>query len=184
MLGNTHQTWGSITKTLHWTMAFLIFTQFGLGWVAVSWRLSPTKLNLFVWHKSIGLLILALALIRLVWRLANPVPQLPTAIAQWERYAAHTSHWLLYFSMIGMPLSGWIINSAANIPFRIFWAVPLPAIVPASKPLEELAKLAHLSFFSLLCAVLVVHIGAALRHHFIKGNNILRRMLPGRSSSG
>ena len=93
-------------------------------------------------------------------------------------------HWLLYFSMIGMPLSGWIINSAANIPFRIFWAVPLPAIVPASKPLEELAKLAHLSFFSLLCAVLVVHIGAALRHHFIKGNNILRRMLPGRSSSG
>lgn len=180
MLRNTRQSWGSITKALHWTTALLIFLQFGLGWLAVSWRLSPTKLDLFVWHKSFGLVILTLTISRLLWRFANPVPELPADSPQWERYAAHASHFLLYFIMIVMPLSGWIINSAANIPFKIFWTVPLPNIVPANKPLEEYAKAAHLSLFILLCIVLSAHIGGALRHHFIKRNNILIRMLPGR----
>jgi len=170
-----------MAKTLHWTIAFLIFLQFGLGWIAVSWRLSPTKLDLFVWHKSIGLVILTLAIARLMWRLTNPVPELPTDLPNWERYAAHASHFLLYFIMITMPISGWIINSAANVPFRIFWTVPLPDIVPVSKPLEEYAKTAHLSLFILLCIVLIPHIGGALRHHFIKRDNILTRMLPTRS---
>jgi len=178
VLRNTDQNWGAIAKLLHWFMAVLIFTQIALGWLAVSWPLSPTKLNLFVWHKSFGMLMLALVVVRLLWRLASPTPALPTDTPRWERTAAHASHALLYALMITMPLSGWVINSAANIPFRIFWLVPLPHIVAPDKALADMAKTIHLGLFVTLSLVLVLHIGAALRHHFIKRNRILVRMLP------
>jgi len=181
MLRNTRQSWGSVAKSLHWVIALLIFSQFVLGWLAVSWHLSPTKLDLFVWHKSFGITILVLACIRIAWRLANPVPELPVEMPQWESHLAQASHFLLYFIIVAMPLSGWIINSAANIPFAVFWTIPLPDITPKNKTIEEYAELVHFSLFSLLAVVLVAHISAALRHHFIKHNNILRRMLPGRS---
>ena len=176
---NTLDAWGAPAKLFHWVMAALILAQIGLGWVAVSWRLSPLKLNLFVWHKSIGMLILALALLRLLWRLANPSPALPGGTPAWERNAARGSHVLLYLAMIAMPFSGWIVNAAANVPFRIFWTIPLPAIVAPDQAVEEFAKLAHFGLFVLLAALLVVHAGAALRHHFVKRNDILTRMLPG-----
>jgi len=127
--------------------------------------------------------ILALVLLRLLWRMANTTPALPADTPAWERAGAHASHALLYVLMIAMPLMGWVINSAANVPFSIFWLIPLPAIVAPDKHLAELAALAHLSLFIILAAVLVVHVGAALRHHFIKKNNLLVRMLPTLRSS-
>jgi cytochrome b561 len=178
MLRNTTGSWGSISKTLHWVMALLIFSQIVLGWVAVRWPLSPTKLNLFVWHKSTGILILALAVLRIGWRLTNVVPALPTSIPSWERMGAHASHLSLYFLMLALPLSGWIINSASNFPLKVFWLFPLPDVVPPSKPFQNLAEIVHLVLFSLFAAVLVVHIAAALRHQFIRRNNLLKRMLP------
>ncbi|MGB7543717.1 MAG: cytochrome b [Burkholderiales bacterium] len=179
---NSGDSWGAPAKLFHWVMAALILAQIALGWTAASWRLSPTKLNLFFWHKSIGMLILALALLRLLWRFANPTPALPAGTPAWERSATRASHALLYLAMIAMPVSGWILNSAANIPLRIFHAIPLPAIVAPDKALEDLAALAHYSLFALLAAVLAVHAGAALRHHFVKRNDVLARMLPGRGT--
>lgn len=170
--------WGAAAKFLHWLVAALIFTQFALGWLAVGWRLSPTKLDLFAWHKSTGMLILALVLVRLLWRLASPTPALPAEVPPWERTAARASHALLYLAMIGMPLSGWIISSASGVPFRILWRIPLPAIVAPDKHVADLAALAHFSLWTVLVALLVLHIGAALRHHFVKRNNVLIRMLP------
>ena len=178
MLRNTENSWGAPAKLFHWTIAALIFVQIGLGWTAASWRLSPLKLNLFVWHKSLGVLILALAALRIIWRLGNPAPGLPPGTARWERRAARLSHLLLYALIIAMPVTGWIINSAANVPFSVFWLVPLPAIVGPSKAAEHLAALAHVTLFAFLALVLVAHIGAALRHHYIKRNNVLARMLP------
>jgi cytochrome b561 len=154
--------------------------QIGLGFTAALWRLSPLKLELFVWHKSTGMLILVLMLARLAWRLANRSPALPPQTPAWERYAAHASHVLLYVLAVALPLSGWVINSAAGVPFSIFWLVPLPAIVAPDERLEELAKLVHFSLLVALCLVLALHIAAALRHHFVKRNAILIRMLPGR----
>jgi cytochrome b561 len=87
---------------------------------------------------------------------------------------------LLYVLAVALPLSGWVINSAAGVPFSIFWLVPLPAIVAPDERLEELAKLVHFSLLVALCLVLALHIAAALRHHFVKRNAILIRMLPGR----
>jgi len=164
-------------------MAALIFVQIGLGWTAASWRLSPLKLNLFVWHKSLGVLILALVALRILWRLGNPAPGLPADTPRWERRAARLSHALLYALMIAMPVTGWIVNSAANVPFSVFWLVPLPAIVGPSKAVQALAALAHVTLFVLLALVLAAHIGAALRHHYVKRNNVLARMLPGKATN-
>jgi cytochrome b561 len=182
-LRNTENSWGAPAKLFHWTMAVLIFVQLGLGWAAASWRLSPLKLNLFVWHKSLGILILMLVALRILWRLGNPAPGLPSDTPPWERRAARLSHGLLYALMVAMPVTGWIANSAANVPFSVFWLVPLPAIVGPSKAVEDLATLTHFTLFVLLALVLVAHIGAALRHHYVKRNNVLARMLPGKEAN-
>jgi cytochrome b561 len=179
VLRNTIASWGAPAKFFHWAVAALILTQFPLGWLAASWRISPTKLDLFVWHKSFGMLVLALTALRLAWRLGNRTPALPPDMPRWEHLAARIDHLVLYAFVICMPVTGWVINSAANIPFKVFWFIPLPAITQPDKRLADLATLAHFGLFIALAAVLVVHIGAALRHHFVKRNDVLARMLPG-----
>ena len=178
MLRNSTAAWGAIAKAFHWGIATLIFIQFALGWVAVSWRLSPTKLELFIWHKSVGILILALVTARLLWRVVNSTPMLPVATPAWERWAAHASHAALYVVMVAMPITGWVINSASKIPFRVFWLFPLPAIVAPDKAVAELAKQSHFALFITLVLLLVVHIAAAFRHHTVKRTDVLTRMLP------
>jgi cytochrome b561 len=180
MLRNDADFWGAPAKLFHWVMAALILAQIVLGVMAASWRLSPTKLNLFFWHKSTGMLILLLVALRLLWRLANRAPALPEGMPVWERAAAQLSHGLLYVLMIALPVTGWIVNSASNIPFRIFWLIPLPAIVAPDKATADPVALVHGGLVALLALVLVAHIGAALRHHFVKRNAVLVRMLPGK----
>ena len=178
-LRNTAISWGGVAKSLHWLVAALIFIQFALGWTAELWRRSPTKVDLFVWHKSIGILVLTLAVARLCWRMASRPPAPPAGVPLWERRAAQAGHALLYLLIIAMPLSGWVINSASNFPLKLFWLVPLPAITPPSETMEEVAKTVHLTLFWTLAAVVAGHVAAALRHHFIKHTDVLVRMLPG-----
>ena len=176
----TDAAWSASIRLFHWLVAALIFIQFALGWLAVGWALSPTKINLFVWHKSVGMLILALVVARLLNRLARLTPPLPADTPAWERAAARWSHTLLYVLMVAMPLTGWAINSAAGIPFRIFWQLPLPALMAPDKHTADIVALVHFALGIAFVALLILHIGAALRHHFVKRNNVLRRMLPSR----
>jgi cytochrome b561 len=176
-LRNTHEQWGSVARGLHWIVAALIFTQFALGWTAEMWHRSPTKVDLFVWHKSIGILILTVVVIRVCWRLANRPPDPPSSMSAGERLAAQAVHVILYLLIIAMPLSGWVINSAANFPLKLFWLVPLPAITPPGKEIQEIAETVHLTIFWLLVVALAGHVGAALRHHFVKHDEVLVRML-------
>ena len=178
LIRNNASSWGAPAKLFHWLIAVLIFVQFGLGWWATLLKLSPLKINLFVWHKSIGMLILVLVIARLLWRWVNPSPALPADTPAWERLAARASHALLYVLMLALPLSGWVINSAAGVPFRIFRLIPLPALIAPDKHIAELAALVHLLLFFAIVALLLLHIGAALRHHCIKHNDVLRSMLP------
>jgi cytochrome b561 len=177
MWRNSTQAWGAVAKSFHWILAVLILAQIALGLTAKGWHLSPTKLDLFVWHKSFGILILALVVLRLAWRLANPVPDNPAAMPAWERFAARSAHLLLYLLMLAMPFSGWIIQSASNVPFRLFWQLPLPALVGPSDETADLAKWVHYGLFVAIGLVLAGHIGAALRHHFVLRDDVLRRML-------
>jgi cytochrome b561 len=184
MLRNTDRSWGAPAKLLHWAVAALVFAQIALGWAAVSWRLSPTKLDLFVWHKSTGMLILALMLVRVAWRLANVAPSLPAGMPALERGSAHASHLLLYALLLALPLTGWVVNSAANVPFRMFRLIPVPAIVEPDKATADAAASVHYLLFVALSLLLVVHVGAALRHHLLKRDDVLLRMLPGRGDAG
>lgn len=178
MLRNTELSWGTPAKLLHWAVAALVFMQIALGWAAVTWRLSPTKLDLFVLHKSIGMLVLVLMVMRVAWRAFNTAPSLPADMPPLERRAAHTSHLLFYLLLLFMPITGWIVTSAANIPFRIFWVIPLPAIVESDKALADAVARLHFVLFVALSLLLTLHIGAALRHHFLKHDDVLARMLP------
>jgi cytochrome b561 len=178
VLRNDGESWSGLTKLFHWLMALLIFVQIPLGLMAANWRVSPTKLNLFFWHKSTGMLLLALVALRLAWRVARRAPPRPAEMPAWERAGARASHFLLYVLMIAMPVTGWVVQSASNIPFRIFYLIPLPAIVAPDKALADVFTLVHRGLFVALALVLIMHIGAALRHHFVKRDAILARMLP------
>ncbi len=179
MNSNEDQNWHAGIKLLHWLVAGLIFIQIPLGLLADGWHLSPTKLDLFVWHKSIGLLILALVLVRIAVRTANGAPALPRDLPAWEALAARLTQLLLYALLLFVPLSGWVINSAANIPLRVFWWFELPDITRSDKGLAAIAKHWHQGLIVLLCLLLAMHVGAALNHHFRRRNAILKRMLPG-----
>ena len=183
VIRNTDRSWGAPAKLLHWAIAGFVFVQIALGWAAVSWRLSPTKLDLFVWHKSTGMLILLLMATRAAWRMANAVPSLPDDLRPAERLLARLSHLLLYVLLFLMPVTGWILTSASNIPFSMFWLIPIPAIVHPDEAIADAAAGVHFALFVLLSLLLVLHIGAALRHHFLKHDDILVRMLPCRRSA-
>lgn len=178
MLRNTIDGWGAVSIVLHWTIALLILLEFVLGWVAAEWPLSPAKLDLMVWHKSFGVLVLALVALRLGWRLVNVVPALPATTPRWQQRAAHASHLLLYLLQLAVPLSGWIINSASNFPFRVFWWFRLPDITASSDVLSHAAKLGHLYLFWLLAALVLLHVAAALDHHLRSRDAVLAQMLP------
>ena len=178
MIRNTLAAWGTPARWLHWivaTGAGADRARVGGGepaGVAVEAR-SLRR------HKSIGLVVLALVVVRMLWRLANPAPAPPAAAAAWERRAARASHVLLYRMLIALPVTGWILNSAANIPFRVFRRFPLPAIVPPDDRTAEFAARAHLALFVVLAVLLAVHVGAALWHHFVGATTVLTRMLGG-----
>ena len=174
-LRNTETHWGWPSKLLHWLTAALILIQIPLGFYAEEIKLSPLKLDLFVWHKSIGMLVLLLAIERLLWRMTGTIPKTPDA-SSLQRRLAQLAHATLYGLMIALPISGWIITSAANIPTKLFWLIELPAITGPDEALNSLAAEVHEVCVFLLIAILVAHIGAALRHHFILRDSTLKRM--------
>jgi cytochrome b561 len=171
--------WGCVAKLLHWSVAALVIVQVPLGWTAARWPLTPTKLDLFVWHKCTGIVVLLLMAARVAWRAFDRRPPWPPEMTPLQRVAAQLAHGLLYALLLALPLTGWIVNSAANIPFAIFRIVPLPAIVPPDKALAGTMAGIHLALSVALVVVLVAHVGAALRHHFIVRDDVLARMLPG-----
>jgi cytochrome b561 len=95
-----------------------------------------------------------------------------------ERLAAQLSHGLLYALLIAVPASGWVIADTSKIPFRIFFSLPTPDLMAANPELHEAAEEAHEVLVTLLLVIASIHLLAALRHHFIKHNDVLRRMLP------
>lgn len=174
-IGNTSQQWGWLSKTLHWLTAVLIFVQIPLGFYAESLKLSPLKMDIFVWHKSLGMLVFLLLILRLLWRIKGTIPKTVGA-SLIQQYAAQAAHCLLYGLMVLLPISGWITSSAANIPIKLFWLIPLPALVGPDDALKSLAAEVHEISVFVLLAVLILHIGAALHHHLLLRDNTLKRM--------
>ena len=184
MIPDTGTHWGSVTRTLHWLMAVLILAMFVLGWTAVNYPMSPTKLDLFIWHKSIGLTLFALVVIRILWRLANETPSPPSGISTGEHKLARMGHMSLYLLMVLMPVSGYVVNSTANFPFRYFGGLRVPNLIPTDKAWQNVAENIHLATSWILALVVLLHVLAALRHHFIRKNDVLSNMLTGAGNRG
>ena len=177
-LRNTDTRWGAVAKTFHWLIAILILVQGAIGLTMVDLGMTPAKVKVFALHKSIGLTILALALLRLAWRLGQRVPRDPP-MPRWQRLAARASHFLLYVLILALPLSGWLFNSAANFPLEWFGVVHVPSLTRGLDPaLKAWALRAHVVLFWTLIGVVVVHVAAALWHHFVQRDEVLTRMLP------
>src|SRR5690349_5892204 len=177
-LRNTIRSWGSISKTLHWLIVLLIINQWVIAERAEALPLGAAKLQALSWHKSFGMTIFALALVRLVWRWLNPVPTLDGKARGWERLLAHLSHLLLYGLIFAMPLTGWLMSSARNFPVSWFGQFQFPDLVSPDKALYEQMNGLHGSLFAALVVVALLHIAGALKHHFIDRNDVLKRMLP------
>jgi len=174
---NTNRTWGSLTKALHWIIVILIINQWVIAERAEELK-GLAKLQTLGWHKSFGMTILMLAIVRLVWRWMNPVPDLTNETKPWERVLAKVSHVLLYALIFAMPLTGWMMSSARNFPVSWFKLFQFPDLVaPAEKTFHLMNDLHHL-LFSVLVTVALLHIAGALKHHFIDRNDVLKRMLP------
>ena len=177
---NTADSWGAVARGLHWLIAALILAQFVIGSIAEEMELTPAKLDLFVWHKSIGITVLLLAVLRLMWRMGNPPPLPPAGTPEWERRLAGLAHWAIYVLIFAVPLSGWWVSDASRVPFKAFFAVPMPDLIATDRALQESAAEVHEAFTTALLIVVVVHVAAALRHHFLLHDDVLRRMLTGR----
>jgi cytochrome b561 len=176
MIRNNSQRWGSVSIGLHWLTALVIIGLSIVGLIMTELPNSPFKMQVYALHKSFGLTVLALTLLRLAWRfLAGTPDDLPGSRLQ--QLAAKAVHGLMYFLLLAMPLSGWLFNSAAGFPFRWFNLVQLPKLFTGYNPaLKDFAHELHETGFYLLAALLLVHAGAALFHHYVIKDDTLKRM--------
>jgi cytochrome b561 len=175
---NTTARWGYLAQLFHWTIVALILVQLVL---AIQYNLLPlgmAKIGVIARHKSVGITIFLLAVLRLAWRLMNPVPPLPDTLKPYERVLAHITHFALYAIILVMPVTGWIMSSARNFPVSWFGLVQLPDLVGQNKALYQAMLETHDILAGTLIAVAVLHVLAALKHHFILKDDTLRRMLP------
>ena len=179
-LYNTREAWGSVQKLLHWTIALAVVALATLGWVMLGMDRSPATIRIYALHKSVGLTVLGLVLLRLGWRWSQPRPELPPTMRPWERALAGLVHFGLYAILVAMPLSGWIYNSASNFPLKWFGLFRVPALSGRNPDLAELAETAHLVLFWAPAALFMLHVAGALKHHFIDRDDVLVRMLPSR----
>ena len=169
---------------LHWVLGLALVGLFGMGLYMADLPFSPQRLKLYNWHKWAGVTVLFLSVLRLVWRLTHRAPPLPTRMAAamppWQHSAYHATHVALYALFFIVPLVGWAYSSAAGFPVVLFGVLPLPDWVSADKALAELIKPWHeISAFA-LAALVLLHVAAALKHHFIDKDALLDRMRPGR----
>lgn len=174
---NTDQHYGLISYLLHWIVAIIIIGLIILGLYMTRIRISSLKLKLYGWHKEFGLLILALFFIRVAWRLSNITPRLPATLPGWQKLAARSVHFAFYIFMFFMPITGWLVTSAAGLPVSFFGWFVLPSLVEPNEAHRLLYAEIHEWLAYGLIATLGAHVGAALKHHFINKDNILRRML-------
>jgi cytochrome b561 len=173
--GTVMERYTAVARALHWTIAVMILINLWLGFahdaLPKDWAVMPV-------HKSIGLTVLALTIVRLVWRFTHCPPALPIAMPGWEKAAAHATHLVFYAFMILVPLTGWIMTSAGTRPLNWFFLFDIPKFaVTKGDMIVGLSGEGHEIMGFAWTALIIVHVGAALRHHFVLKDSVLRRML-------
>ena len=170
--------YSAVSLTFHWLTAVLVLIQILLI-TAHEATEGPMSREFVMAHKSVGLTILVLTLARIGWRLANPALPIPPGTPNWQRIIARGTHVLFYVLLIGLPLGGWAASSAGGRAIEWFGLFTWPALpVPQSRDLARSFMDAHEAGVKVLYVLLALHIGAALKHHFLDRDNVLHRMLP------
>ncbi len=182
---NTSTGYGSAAIAFHWIMAALMIGLFAVGKYMTG--LDPTAPDTFAiyqWHKSFGFVVLALAALRLLWRLVNPSPALPADMPAYQRIVAHLSHAGLYAVLFALPISGWLMVSASpwGIPTVLFDVIPVPhlpvpEVLGTKAQAEEFLKEVHELLGFVLLGLVAAHVAAALKHHFLNRDTILKRIV-------
>ena len=172
---------------LHWLIALAILANILIAWKFNTMKPGLAYFQIIQLHKSIGITVLLLSVLRLVWRLMNPPPPLPAHMPPWEKFAATAVHWGFYVVMIGMPLSGWVMVSTSkyNLPTLLYGKIPWPHIAPlhslapaAKDAWSHGSQTTHGALAWLGYALIVLHVGAALKHLFIDRDDVVARMIP------
>jgi cytochrome b561 len=170
--------YSALAQTFHWVIAALIVVQFTLANLAEDLPLGAHKLALLARHKSVGMTILMLAILRLLWRLWHPAPPLPADMTKFERVVARGTHYLFYVLLFAMPLTGWTMSSAKNYSVSWFGLFTWPNLIGKNEAAFDFLRATHDTLSDVLFAVAVLHILAALKHHFWNRDDVLLRMLP------
>lgn len=174
---NSDKRYGIVAILFHWVMALIVIGMLCVGLYMTDLKPGPEKFKFYDWHKEFGLLVLFLVIVRVTWRLINITPLLPSSVASWERIAAHIMHWLLYLLMFAMPITGWFMTSAKGFPPSFFGLFVMPPLMAPNPEWGHILATTHQWLAFTLIALLCGHIAAALQHHFIEKDNVLRRML-------
>ncbi len=175
---NTTLRWGAMSQFFHWLIVALIIVQVTLATIADDLPLGMKKLAMLARHKSVGITILGLVLLRLLWRWMNPTPPLPGTLKPYERVLATVTHAGLYILLFALPLTGWMMSSARGFAVSWFGYFQLPDLVPKNKALYDFMLETHETLVWALYIILALHVLAALKHHFMLKDDVLRRMLP------
>ena len=163
---------------LHWLLALLMVGNLAFGFFFVDQPFSPQKLKYFSWHKWTGMVVLPVAAGLLLWRTLRGRAAAHPGMAPWERYATAITHALLYISYFAVPLTGWLYSSATGFQTVLFGVLPIPDLLSKDRELAAVLKVTHQWASYVMAAAALLHISAALKHHFANRDEVLAGMLP------
>jgi cytochrome b561 len=170
--------YSAVAQIFHWLIAALIVTQFVLAKMQEHLPIGIHKLALLARHKSVGMTVLMLAVLRLLWRLRNPPPELPPGMTPMERALARGTHLAFYVLLFAMPITGWLMSSAKNYSVSWFGLFTWPNLIGKNEAAFDFLRTTHDLLSDVLFVIAVLHILAALKHHFWNKDDVLVRMLP------
>ncbi len=174
---NSNDHYGMLSILLHWVMGALIIALLGIG-LYMTDMTGPLKMPLYRWHKQLGVVVLMLAFIRLTWRFYSRLPSDAAHLPNYQKYAAKGAHYLLYFLMFSMPLSGWLMSSAAGYPVSFFGLFTLPKLIEPDQGLQHFFAEAHELQGTLLIGLIALHVLAPIYHYVVYRDAIMKKMLP------
>lgn len=172
------QRYTGVAITLHWLIAAAMLCTFLLAQYMTELQLSPAKLKLYSYHKWIGVTIFLLVLIRLAWRVSHRPPPPLASMPLWQHNAARIAHFFLYALTLAIPVSGWLMSSASGFQVVYLGLLPIPDLLAKNKAVADQLKQLHEALNWLMLLVVALHAAAALKHHLVDRDDVLRRMLP------
>ena len=168
-----------VAIALHWLIALAIFANLALGFYMADLDVSPQKLRLYSYHKWLGVTVFLLVLVRVAWRLTHRPPALPGTMRWWERTAAGVTHTLLYVLTLSVPLTGWLHSSTKGFKTVYLGLLPIPDLLGKDAVLAPTLRDWHENLNLIMLALVILHVGAALKHMLVGHDDVFGRMVPG-----